>query len=532
MKGKYRLCVVLGLLILFTIPAFGGVVNQSSNGGSSSQTTPTGTSSGDLSTSETSVSTFVTVLPDTMEIGSAESVDDSGNDRTTGIGSLSIQCDFPAQILEAGETAEFLLNIYNTGAASGPLKLRAAAPIKPDQWTFKFMDGETQVAMVDAQQNSAKSVKLSMETPSDLKPDDYPVRVMVGDAQYTLYITISKTHAGENGTLQLTVNDLEGKVKGAAISLFGEGNRDPIERVFTDADGVVDAEVTPGIYTLQIEKSGYARVERKEIRIKSGITTELNPVTIKPLDYVAEVLVSSPQVIVPTGKNPLYEMTLKNIGKSDDTYQFASSDLPEDWTVRFRDAADNRSELSHVTLKAGDQRDLIVEVIPGAGTPAGTYNLSIKTGSSRNWYQTNLTAELQGGDQMMVMVEKDRFDLTRGDTLSFNTSVQNAGDAGALTNVNLSLSTPKGWNTIVTPPSIGSILNGGQGDFTVKLVPPANTSPSEYQVGVFVASDQVQKSDTLRVMVHEQSPAVLLGVIMLVLVGGGLWYVSRRGKLR
>jgi uncharacterized membrane protein len=486
----YRVCVLLGLLSLLTVPAFAGVMNQSGiNGGLSSQSTPSETGSGDLNTTGTSVSTFVTVPQSIMDTGSELSTDNQGNDRTASTGSMSIQCDFPAQVLEAGETAEFMLNIYNTGAGSGPLKLRVEAFDEADQWDFRFKDGETQVSMVDIQQNSAKSVKLSIDTPSDLKPADYPIRVGIGEAQYMLYVTISKSHAGESGLLQLTVNDMEGStVKGAAISLFNGGSREPVDRVLTDSNGMIDAEVAPGVYTMQVEKSGYTRVERKEVRIKSGITTELKPITIKPLDYAAEVLVSTPDMATPVGKNLQYEVTLRNIGKSDDTFQFASSSLPEGWSVHFKDAAENSSELSHVTLKAGDQKELIVEVVPDTGTLAGIHNLSIMTSSSKNRYETNLTAEIQGGD------------LT---------------------------STPQDRQTAVTPPTIGSILNGGQGDFSVNLNPPANTSPGEYQIGVFASSDRVQKSDILRAMGYEQVPVILLGLIMLLFLGGGLWYISR-----
>src|SRR5690606_3987633 len=116
--------------------------------------------------------------------------------------------------------------------------------------------------------------------------------------------------------------------------------------------------------------------------------------------------------------------------------------------------------------------------------------------------------------------------------LEFNFTVENAGNAGALTNLNTNISAPQGWSGLVTPQSVGSIPPGQTVEFRVRVVPPASISASEYRVNVRVVADQAEKTDEYRVVVHEQSYTALIGLLVLALVGAGVWFFFRRYRRR
>ena len=106
------------------------------------------------------------------------------------------------------------------------------------------------------------------------------------------------------------------------------------------------------------------------------------------------------------------------------------------------------------------------------------------------------------------------------------------GTAGALTNLNATLSAPQGWSGVLTPQGIGSIPPGGTAEIRARVVPPPSIPASEYRFSVRVVADQAEKTDEYRVIVHEQSLVPLLGVLMLVAIAGGTWFLFRRYRRR
>lgn len=120
-------------------------------------------------------------------------------------GGLEIRSDFPARIVEAGETVIFLLNIKEGGTDQDPRRLWASFGGGVSGWEYAFRDDSSEVGMVDLPPGTQKSVRLEVDTAAETEPGRYPVAVHVGDESYTVYVTISRSHAGDRGTLKLVV---------------------------------------------------------------------------------------------------------------------------------------------------------------------------------------------------------------------------------------------------------------------------------------------------------------------------------------
>jgi uncharacterized membrane protein len=446
---------------------------------------------------------------------------------------MIIQCDVPGKVIEAGETVSFDLVVSNNGPEIYRKLWYETFDGNRYRWKMKFMDDSNEIYKLAINKGATKNITFITETSSDTPPGEYTVRLHVGDGWYWLYLTISKSHAGEKGTLELKVVDTEGeKVKGAIIELVPEKGLTPQTRLMSAADGSVSALVADGKYTMKISKVGYLSYEKKDVTIKGGITTKAGTMMLEKSLFAADLVIKSPAITTSIGKNPLYQMVIRNIGKSDDTYRLASAGTPEGWYVRFHESGADGSDISDIYLKSGDDKTLDVEAIPPYGVQADDYNFSVSAESSDMVYNQNLSVKIRGNYDMKLYAEKYRYEANKGESVTFPVTVANGGNAGALTNVKIEVEAPDGWKAEITPKTVASIQPEEKSVITIKVVPPANIVASEYKITVKVTSDQTEESDEFHILVKEQSMVAVFGVLVLVLVGGGVYYMFRKYKRR
>lgn len=455
---------------------------------------------------------------------------------STAAGSVSVHCDFPGQVVEAGETATFTLTAAkdaNTAGGGDQIKLWTENFVGSRNWEMCFVDGKTEVNRVSIPPGGSKAVILEVETAADTPVGDYPVKVHIGDGSIWLYVTISKTHTGELGTLQLLVTDKDGeKVKGATVEVYRGNERVAFDRVMTTADGRISTGLPQDVYRLVISKPGYRSAEKKDVKVKCGITTDAGTVMLEKSSYAAETTVKSSLITTPAGKNPTFEMKLRNVGKADDTYRLSTDGLPEGWYARYKESAAETSDISEIFVPAGEEKALFLEAIPPYGTKVGDYSFQAVIESSSDTYTEDLTAKISGSYEMRLSADRYRYEANMGETVEFDASVRNIGNAGALTGIRFEVSAPQGWKATVTPTNITSLQPGEAKKVNVKVVPPANIVASEYKVTLKAVSDQGEKSDDFRIVVKEQSFAAILGLLLLVGIGGGVWYYFRKYQRR
>jgi uncharacterized membrane protein len=446
---------------------------------------------------------------------------------------IRIQCDVPGKVIEAGETVNFDLLILNYGTDSYRKMWIETFDGKNPGWKMRFMDGPVEISRLSLQDGGIKNITFVVDTSSDTPTGEYTIRVHVGDGWYWLYVTISKSHAGEKGSLELNVVDKDGeKVKGATIEMVSGKTGLVSDRLMSAADGSVSTLIEDGIYTIRISKPGYKPYEKKDVTIKGGITTRAGTIMLEKSLFAADLSVKSPVITTTVGKNPSYDMVIKNIGKSDDTFRLASQNTPEGWYVRFREGSEEGSDVSEIFLKSGDDKTLVVEAIPPYGVLVGDYNFSVSAESSGTVYTENLSVKIRGDYAMKLYSERYQYEVGKGEALTLPVTVSNSGNAGALTNVVVDVSAPDGWKAEISPKTIASIQPGEKTAVSLRIIPPVNIVASEYKITVAVTSDQTEKSDDYHVVVKEQSFIAVFGILVLVLVCGGVYYMFRKYKRR
>lgn len=447
-------------------------------------------------------------------------------DTAAGAG-MALRADFPGQAVEAGGTASFALAVSNGGDGIGG-RLTATGGRGTEGWTYRFLDGEAEVTRIDLEPGRARELRVEVETSGETPEGRYPVRLRAGDGECQVEVTVTRSHAGETGTLRLTAVDEEGgRIRGAAVEFYREGEARPAAVLKTTGDGTAGAGLAEGTYRIAIGTNGYIAVERKGVSVRAGAVTDLGTVTLTPDEYAAEVEAASASS-TNVGENPEYELTIRNRGRSDDTYRLLAGSVPEGWYVRFREAGSASGDLVEVRVDAGEEETLAVEAIPPHGAPPGEYAFNCTVEGAGGSYPVNLTAKLRGSHELHVEADRYRYEIEKGETCTIPLVLSNTGTAGALSNIRVNVSTPEGWSAEVVPAEIGNLPEGEHRTVEVRVVPPANIVASEYQIKVGVESDQTGGEDEFRVVVREGSMLPLIGLLVIAAIAGSVVVTLRR----
>ena len=440
--------------------------------------------------------------------------------------STEIRCDFPGEMIEAGDTAVFDLAVTNQGA-TGTCLLNYWTYRGTDNWNIRFEADDREVYRMLIPAGETKTVRLVAETSGHAAVGEYPIRVGIGEGTIWVYVRVTKTHSGETGTLEATVVDKEGNVvKSADVAAYDGDTR--VEGMLATAEGKVSIGAPMGTYTVKVTRPGYRAWEKEDVEVRIGQTTDLGIVPLDKENFFAELRVKSPSRMAAIGSNPQYEMTLKNAGRNDDTYTLSVIGLPEQWYARFKESSGATEEVSEIYIPSGEEKSLYLDFIPPYSVGVGEYNFTAVIGSAAREYEENLTLRLRGSYDMRTYAKSYRHDIDRGETLAFDMTVSNAGTGGALTNIEVNMSAPQGWRVTVDPASVASLEPGERATVQVTVVPPADIVAGEYKVVALVKCDQDEAEDEYRIVVKEQSYVAVLGLLVMAGVVAGLWYMFRK----
>ena len=443
---------------------------------------------------------------------------------------VEIRCDFPAQMIEAGDTATFELTLVNHGKTA-TYNLRWWAYREAKNWDIKFEDGDKDVYKVllpeGSTEGSPKTVTLAVETPGDAKVGESPIHVHIGDGRITLYVKITETHKGEKGTLALTVTDKDGdSIKGATVSVY-KWNKF-VDYAKTTVEGKIELELGEGEYTAEVVTEGYHAKETEDFKIRIGRTTDIGIISLEQKEFYAEVSSKSPSKTAMVGENPLYQIKIKNSGKADDTYGLDIEGLPLDWYFRYKETEEGKEDISELFIGSGEEKTLYLEFVPPYDVEMGEYNFTSLIQSSTEQYALNLTLKVRGSYEMRLYSRKLSYEVKRGEKASIKLTASNAGKGGTITNIKPEISAPKGWTATIYPKEVTSLNPGDSETFTMKITPPGDITPSDYKVTVKVKSDQLEEEEDFRIIVKESSNVALYGVVIIVIVILALAFMFRK----
>jgi uncharacterized membrane protein len=269
--------------------------------------------------------------------------------------------------------------------------------------------------------------------------------------------------------------------------------------------------------------SGNLRVQAK----RSGATAVL-PITVQvSADVAGDITLTTPNPTL-TGANDspfTFDLTLDN-GTAQDQTVSATATGPAGWTI---DTKLSAAQAASTVVKAGSSTTITVTATPPQDAPAGHTDINVIATAGSRTINGKLGIDITGSFKLTLSTPGDLLSAhgSAGSALRQTLEVRNGG-TGDLTGVAVTATPPSGWD-VKYEPAGGKIdvAAGKTGTVTAIITPSSDAVAGDYVVTFNAASDQARSSASIRFTVETSPIWALVGILIIVLILAGLFYVFR-----
>jgi len=350
----------------------------------------------------------------------------------------------------------------------------------------------------------------------------YPAQEMAIGENVTIDFTL-RTQASPQ-TVRLEVQDLPVQW----VATFKGGGR-IIESAYVEPENDTNIslrvdppkDVTPGTYTFAVIARGD---NGQEVKMPLELTVE------EKLPRSMDFTVDLPTLRGAPDTTFRYNANLKNEGDEDLAVNLLA-DAPPGFKVDFKLSG---QDVTSIPLAANESKRLSVEVKAYPEISAGSYPVKISAQGGEVQAETSLTAEVTGEVALNISAPDGRLsgEAYVGQTTPQQLIVQNTGSAPAH-NVELSASSPTGWEVKFDPPTLAEIGAGQSADVTAQLTPADQAIAGDYVVTVRAKpEDGATESADFRITVLTSTLWGIVGVgliaVAVLVVGLAVVRFGRR----
>ncbi|MFR9709986.1 NEW3 domain-containing protein [Paenibacillus sp. MB22_1] len=220
-----------------------------------------------------------------------------------------------------------------------------------------------------------------------------------------------------------------------------------------------------------------------------------------------------------------YSAVLRNRTTQKQTYAF-NAQAEQGWDVRFK--ADGNSVTS-VEVEPNTEKSITIEVKPPEQIKAGTYEIPISATSGDTTANAKIEAVITGTYDMKFSTVDDRLstDVGAGSERKLTFVVQNTGSA-ELQDLSFSSAAPTDWEVSFEPSSITSIAPGESKQVQATIKSSKKSLPGDYIVSLTASSANKSANADLRVTVKSSVLWGWVGVLIILAVCGGIYYLFRK----
>lgn len=324
-------------------------------------------------------------------------------------------------------------------------------------------------------------------------------------------------------TVQVRVAEL---AQGWKASLLGGGRVVSAVYVLPDGEQSLSLRlepppnVRPGTYRFRLLAEGSG------VRAELPLTLTLGQVLPKRLSLETELPVLKG---TPTA-GFRYRVTLKN--ESDqDLLANLEADAPENFRVSFSTAFGGQ-EVNSLPLKAGESKDLEVQVTPPRQVEAKVYAVTLRALAGETKAELVVNLDITGQVELSLTTPEGRLSgrAYAGRENPIKLVVKNTGSAPA-ENLELSASEPSGWEVKFEPDKLEKLAPGAESEVTAKIKPSPRAVAGDYMLTLRASAGSAQASADYRVTVQTSTLWGLIGVALIAVAVGAVGFaVSRFGR--
>lgn len=220
-----------------------------------------------------------------------------------------------------------------------------------------------------------------------------------------------------------------------------------------------------------------------------------------------------------------YSAVLRNRTSTTQTYALAAQ-APSGWDVRFK--ADGNSVTS-VEVEPNKEKTISIEVKPAEMVQADTYKIPIAATSGESQAKAELEAVITGTYGMELTTSNNLLsaDIKSGGTRKLDFVVHNTGTA-ELEDLSFSANSPTGWEVSFSPSTITSIAPGESKPVQATIKSSNKSLPGDYAISVTANSSAKSATADLRITVESSVLWGWIGVLIILAVVAGIYYLFRK----
>lgn len=278
--------------------------------------------------------------------------------------------------------------------------------------------------------------------------------------------------------------------------------------------------VRPGTYRFRLLAEGSG------VRAELPIALTLGQVLPKRLSLETELPVLKG---TPTA-GFRYRVTLKNESDQDLLVNL-EAEAPENFRVSFSTAFGGQ-EVNSLPLKAGETRDLDVQVTPPRQVEAKVYAVTLRALAGEAKAELAVNLDITGQVELSLTTPEGRLSgrALAGRENPIKLVIKNTGSAPA-ENLEFSASEPSGWEVKFEPDKLEKLAPGAESEVTAKIKPSPKAVAGDYMLTLRASAGAAQASSDYRVTVQTSTLWGLVGVALIAVAVGAVGFaVSRFGR--
>ncbi|WP_274361333.1 NEW3 domain-containing protein [Paenibacillus thermotolerans] len=281
--------------------------------------------------------------------------------------------------------------------------------------------------------------------------------------------------------------------------------------------------------SLQIEVDVPLQVQKGEYRftVEAGSLASL-PLTVNVSEtgtYKSELTVDQPNMEGNADSNFNYRLDLRNRTGEKQLYAL-TSEAERGWDVVFKVGG---TQATSASVEPNSTQSVNVDITPPEGITEGTYTIPIKANAGSTSAETELEVVITGKYAMQLTTPKGLLsaDVNAGGKTKVELEVRNTGTT-ALKDVALDYTAPIGWEVTFDKKTIDSIEPGQTGKVTATLKASDKAIPGDYVTSITARTPEVSSSADFRIAVKTSILWGWLGILIIVCVFGGIYYLFRK----
>jgi uncharacterized membrane protein len=212
-----------------------------------------------------------------------------------------------------------------------------------------------------------------------------------------------------------------------------------------------------------------------------------------------------------------YRLTVKNDSGRDATVNLAA-DSPRNFQVNYTEAFGSQ-QITSIPIEAGSSKDVEASLSIPRETPAGEYNLVLRAQTEAASAELPVNLTIVGQPRLAVSGEGGRLsgEAYAGRGSELTVVLRNDGTEAAR-DVEVSASTPEGWQSSFDPRRIAEIPAGGTQNVTVTLTPSERAIAGDYQTTIRAgAAGGLSESANFRITVLTSTLWGAVGIAIIAI---------------